>query len=216
MKKRNLSLLLALVLLLGLLAAPASAVAAGTVSGLRVVSTNDPYKVELLDAAGQPAKDAVLLADQTTVVYRDAVKFKLTCPTTSSSYKLTVALTGGDVPTVDNIAYIDQKAGSDTEFVIYPMTPTGNTTYSVRISETGAALQEVAQVAYCSGTPAGYKLGDVDGDGWVNIQDAIRILQELVEQEPRMNEAEKKRGDLNGDSKLDISDAVKLLQMLVA
>ena len=58
------------------------------------------------------------------------------------------------------------------------------------------------------------KLGDVNSDGYVNINDVTAIQRELAELED-LNEVQELAADVNGDGVLDISDATTL-QMYLA
>lgn len=63
-------------------------------------------------------------------------------------------------------------------------------------------------------TVAGAK-GDVDGDGNIDVSDAVAVLTEYARiaagNEAQFNPAQKKSADVNGDGMIDVSDAVGIL-----
>ncbi|SHJ92524.1 SpoIID/LytB domain protein [Anaerobranca californiensis DSM 14826] len=59
-----------------------------------------------------------------------------------------------------------------------------------------------------------YKYGDVNGDGVVNVSDAIIILKYIVGDHPK-SDLLYAAGDVNGDGRIDVSDAILILQRTV-
>ncbi|SES82339.1 SpoIID/LytB domain-containing protein [Anaerobranca gottschalkii] len=59
-----------------------------------------------------------------------------------------------------------------------------------------------------------HKFGDVNGDGNVNVSDAIIILRYIVGDYPK-SDLLYKVGDVNGDGRIDVSDAILILQKTV-
>ncbi|MBW3622211.1 MAG: dockerin type I repeat-containing protein [Armatimonadetes bacterium] len=76
-----------------------------------------------------------------------------------------------------------------------------------------AALAGKTDPPTTGGTPTGKK-GDVNGDGNVNVADAILILKSSVGA-LALTADQTARSDLNGDSKVDVLDAVKILRVAV-
>lgn len=57
---------------------------------------------------------------------------------------------------------------------------------------------------------SGYKLGDVNGDGTVDIEDAVMVIGH-VNGSKALSGAESKRADVDGNSNIDIEDAVAII-----
>ena len=67
--------------------------------------------------------------------------------------------------------------------------------------------------AYCKVTvEANALLGDVNGDGVVNLSDAITLLNKVTAAE----EIDASVGDVNGDGTVNLQDAIKLLNMITS
>jgi hypothetical protein len=58
-----------------------------------------------------------------------------------------------------------------------------------------------------------FLLGDVNGDGFVNISDAVCLVNYILGQNPNpfVNEA----ADINSDSEINISDVVALVGLIL-
>ena len=67
--------------------------------------------------------------------------------------------------------------------------------------------------AYCKVTvEANALLGDVNGDGVVNLSDAITLLNKVTAAE----EIDASVGDVNGDGTVNLQDVIKLLNMITS
>ena len=55
-------------------------------------------------------------------------------------------------------------------------------------------------------------LGDINGDGVVNLSDAITLLNKVTAAE----EIDASVGDVNGDGTVNLQDAIKLLNMITS
>lgn len=62
--------------------------------------------------------------------------------------------------------------------------------------------------------PAAVTKGDIDGNGKINSQDALMVLQHSVSV-ITLNSTQKKAADMNGDSKINSSDALAILMIAV-
>ena len=118
------------------------------------------------------------------------------------------------MPTSSNIKYIDQGTAAATatagngsvEFSVYPQ---NHTNAVVRIIS--ANVNE-----YVAAVKLDYRKGDANGDGKINITDAVRVLRYIVDSESTTDGTlVRMAADMNGDGKINIADAAAILQMLV-
>jgi hypothetical protein len=58
------------------------------------------------------------------------------------------------------------------------------------------------------------KTGDVNGDGEINVIDAVMTLKHIVGTAP-LDAAQSARADMNGDGSVDVADAVLILKTAV-
>lgn len=156
--------------------------------------------------------------------YTGAVQFDLTTTqglTNGSQYLVLMLKDDGKntVPTAENIYYINQKAAADGKLAftnaggdsVYPMDLV-NGTYSIYIVGDGKSFD--ATKADASFTyEAGYTLGDVDGNGKVNINDALELLNFLAEKTV-LEGNNLKAADVDKTGAVNINDALKLLNYL--
>lgn len=147
--------------------------------------------------------------------YADASAFTLSCPAGTSGEQTLVLLLAGDsrVPTADNLQYIDQQAGEGSiSFTLKPKELTAGTSYSVYLSTTSKAVTKVASFQY--GEKPAYTLGDVNGDGRINADDAVLVLRYAVEL-TEFNETQKLAADVSKDGRINADDAVLILRFAV-
>ena len=146
------------ILCVGTLAAEAST------SGVYDVKTSTGYTL-----TPQTADQETITPTPVTInggsqnLYANAERFTLTGPSTNGNQYLVLALSGdSDVPTQDNIVYIDQTGATSTTvtFNVYPSALTSGATYNVYMVGTGAgeSYKKVASFTYY----APYILGDVN------------------------------------------------------
>lgn len=150
--------------------------------------------------------------------YENAAKFDVNATGTATSQYLLLVLRDQNVPTERNIVYINQAAaGEDGKLAFtgsdaaYPMTMTSGTYYVYLV---GADKPFTANVPAASFTyEAGYTLGDVDGNGKVNINDALELLNFLAEKTV-LEGNNLKAADVDKTGAVNINDALKLLNYL--
>ena len=123
-------------------------------------------------------------------------------------------------PTSSNIKYIDQGTAAATatagngsvRFSVYPQNYTNAV---VRIISANAAgtLTDVNVAA----VKLNYTLGDANGNGTVEISDAVRVLRYIVNSEHPEEDGTfvEQAADMNGNGTVEVSDVVAILQMLV-
>lgn len=150
--------------------------------------------------------------------YENAAKFDVNATGTATSQYLLLVLRDQNVPTEKNIVYINQAAaGEDGKLAFtgsdaaYPMTMTSGTYYVYLV---GADKPFTASAPAASFTyDAGYTLGDVDGNGKVNINDALELLNFLAEKTV-LEGNNLKAADVDKTGAVNINDALKLLNYL--
>lgn len=148
-------------------------------SGVYDVQTSTGYTLTPQTAGKSDiSASSVTINNAAKQFYANAERFTLTGPSTDGNQYLVLALSGdSDVPTQDNIVYIDQIGAISTTvtFNVYPSALTSGATYNVYMVGTGAdeAYKQVASFTYY----APYVLGDVDNNGTINTLDALQVLQ---------------------------------------
>lgn len=163
------------------------------------------------------AEGAEITAD-TNGKYENAVKFDVNATGTKGSQYLLLVLRDQNVPTEQNIVYINQAAaGEDGKLVFtgsdaaYPMTMTSGNYYVYLVGD-GKEFSASAPAASFT-YEAGYTLGDVDGNGKVNINDALELLNFLAEKTV-LEGNNLKAADVDKTGAVNINDALKLLNYL--
>lgn len=198
------------ILCVGTLAAEAST------SGVYDVKTSTGYTLTPQTAGKSDiSASSVTINNAEKQFYANAERFTLTGPSTNGNQYLVLALSGdSDVPTQDNIVYIDQIGAISTTvtFNVYPSALTSGATYNVYMVGTGAdeAYKQVASFTYY----APYVLGDCDGEKGIDIRDATAMLNHIV-----MNKLLEGNNliaaDVTKDGKVDINDVSRLLNYIV-
>ena len=201
------------ILCVGTLAAEAST------SGVYDVKTSTGYTL-----TPQTADQETITPTPVTInggsqnLYANAERFTLTGPSTNGNQYLVLALSGdSDVPTQDNIVYIDQTGATSTTvtFNVYPSALTSGATYNVYMVGTGAgeSYKKVASLTYY----APYVLGDADQDQRVTSADASLILQYVAQLAPLEGNAfdAAKGGDGKTVSSADASLILQYVAQLI-
>lgn len=147
--------------------------------------------------------------------YAGADTFKLNCTGLTGAYSLVLLLDDNSgVPTSGNIQYIDQVTVTDGEakFTLKPKALKEGT-YNIYISTTDEALKVVATFKY--GTKPERVLGDVTGEGTINVSDALLALKIAVGSIESPTDAQKVAADVNLDGNVNVSDALLILKFVV-
>lgn len=182
-------------------------------SGVYDVQTSTGYTLTPQTAGKSDiSASSVTINNAEKQFYANAERFTLTGPSTDGNQYLVLALSGdSDVPTQDNIVYIDQIGAISTTvtFNVYPSALTSGATYNVYMVGTGAdeAYKQVASFTYY----APYVLGDVNSDGKIEAVDALRVLRFLADQ-VELSSTEKLAADVNRDTKIEAVDALRILR----
>ena len=199
------------ILLAGVLAAllcvTAFAADAPTKSGIYDLNPTGGYTLEVADIKAE----TVTIDEKACSFYPDAVKLTLKSTADMSGYKLVMAQSTDAMPTADNLVYIDQSESTEgkVNFLIYPK-QLASGTYYIYLSTSGSAREQIATFKYYQS----YKLGDINGDTAINIQDAVELLQHCVGSKVLTGRA-LLAADANKDNAVNIQDAVVLLQHCV-
>lgn len=147
--------------------------------------------------------------------YAGADTFKLNCTGLTGAYSLVLLLDDNSgVPTSGNIQYIDQVTVTDgaAKFTLKPKALKEGT-YYIFVSTTDEALKVVATFKY--GTKPERVLGDVTGEGTINVSDALLALKIAVGSIESPTDAQKVAADVNLDGNVNVSDALLILKFVV-
>ena len=147
--------------------------------------------------------------------YAGADTFELNCTGLTGEYSLVLLLAGDSkVPTSSNIQYIDQLTVTNgtAKFTLKPKALKEGT-YYIFVSTTDEALKVVATFKY--GTKPERVLGDVTGEGTINVSDALLALKIAVGSIESPTDAQKVAADVNLDGNVNVSDALLILKFVV-
>ena len=189
--------------------------AAPTTGGIYNVQASGAT-VKALDADGNTVKATTgVEIDGATYndFYADAVKLEVTVSDAKDGdYYLVIAQTDDEVPTEDNIVYIDQTTAADGKavFTVYPNGLDSKVTYHVFVSSTSGARTEILSFNYYQA----YTLGDADSNDLVELNDAIVIMRYLVDLET-FDEKQKLAANVDGVEGISLNDAVVIMRYLV-
>ena len=123
-------------------------------------------------------------------------------------------------PTSSNIKYIDQGTAAATatagngsvRFSVYPQ---NHTNAVVRIISVNAATNKVTDENIAA-VKLNYTLGDANGNGTVEISDAVRVLRYIVNSEHPEEDGTfvEQAADMNGNGTVEVGDVVAILKAL--
>lgn len=124
------------------------------------------------------------------------------------------------MPTAENIKYIDQGTAAATatagkgsvSFGVYPQNYTNAV---VRIISVNAATNKVTDENIAA-VKLNYTLGDANGNGTVEISDAVRVLRYIVNSEHPEEDGTfvEQAADMNGNGTVEVGDVVAILKAL--
>ena len=206
MKKgtRRLALGLALILLLG------TAAMAANVNYVENTGSN------LLTAALDGKCTLTADGDRLTVIYQDTEKIKSGDEILVLMEKTDAVTDDTAIPAArlneDTITYIDQLSVTATdgkiEFTLLPSQLSGAVIYL-----SGGGFEKLTPVGL---TKVAYLRGDADGNGKVNVADALSVLEYAVRGPSGNTIFNIQAADMNGDGKINVSDALSVLQLAVS
>lgn len=121
-------------------------------------------------------------------------------------------------PTSSNIKYIDQsvaKATAGNGSVRFSVYPQNHTNAVVRIISVNAATNKVTDENIAA-VKLNYTLGDANGNGTVEISDAVRVLRYIVNSEHPEEDGTfvEQAADMNGNGTVEVGDVVAILKAL--
>ena len=121
-------------------------------------------------------------------------------------------------PTTENIKYIDQsvaKATAGNGSVSFSVYPQNHTSALVRIISVNAATNKVTDENIAA-VKLNYTLGDANGNGTVEISDAVRVLRYIVNSEHPEEDGTfvEQAADMNGNGTVEVGDVVAILKAL--
>lgn len=170
------------------------------------------------------AEGAEITAD-TNGKYENAVKFDVNATGTATSQYLLLVLRDQNVPTEQNIVYINQAAaGEDGKLAFtgsdaaYPMTMTSGTYYVYLV---GADKPFTANAPAASFTyDAGYELGNVltgEGEENININDAMEVIYHIVGRRTLSETQQMAANVVRGENEegININDAMQIIYYIV-
>ncbi len=122
-------------------------------------------------------------------------------------------------PTSSNIKYIDQGTAAATatagkgsvSFGVYPQNYTNAVVRIISVNAAGT-LTDVNVAA----VKLNYTLGDANGNGTVEISDAVRVLRYIVNSEHPEEDGTfvEQAADMNGNGTVEVGDVVAILKAL--
>ena len=207
--------ILSALLCVGALAADSESVKGGIYN----ISENTDVTLTPKDASGSsiPAgTDTSISGDY----YANAVKFDVKAEKLAENQQYLLLVLKGDasgtapsVPMADNIAYIDQMAAQNgsVSFTAYPKELTKGTyhVYLVGAGKPFAAENPAATFQY----DKKYKLGDVDGNNNLSVNDALFVLQAIAHTRTLEGTA-KLAADADKNGNVSVNDALFILQAI--
>lgn len=157
--------------------------------------------------------------------YENAAKFDVNATGTEASQYLLLVLRDQNVPTEQNIVYINQAAagangaisftGSDAA---YPMTMTSGTYYVYLVGDGKefSANAPAARFTY----DAGYELGNVltgEGEENININDAMEVIYHIVGRRTLSETQQMAANVVRGENEegININDAMQIIYYIV-
>jgi hypothetical protein len=107
--------------------------------------------------------------------------------------------------TENSILYIDQTAADATGSITFQVYPSSVQDSIILITSTNGTV--IAAIV-----DAKYILGDLTGDGIINVADAMVLLQYVAKVQTSLTQTQLKAAELNGVAGVDVGDAMILLQ----
>lgn len=159
------------------------------------------------------SEDIIVSAEFVLNAQTDTAVPKIT-DTKAQIYTDRVTLSWDKVSTAEGYnVYVDGKKVNDKPITENTYVIKGlkkNTSYKVNVTSItdGSESEKSADISLATGNTV---LGDLSGDGKVNIIDAMRIFHYVS---GRNKNAEVIKGDINGDGKINIIDAMKIIHFI--
>lgn len=157
--------------------------------------------------------------------YENAVKFDVNATGTQGSQYLLLVLRDQNVPTEQNIVYINQAAaGEDGNLAFtgsdaaYPMTMTSGTYYVYLVGDGKSFDATKADASFTY--DAGYELGNVltgEGEENININDAMEVIYHIVGRRTLSETQQMAANVVRGENEegININDAMQIIYYIV-
>ncbi|WP_207646966.1 leucine-rich repeat protein, partial [Ruminococcus albus] len=150
-------------------------------------------KLEILSAGGK------VISDKITLAYKGK-NYSFGCKQTTASGAeaadtLTWSSSEVEVATIDDTGKVTFKSK-------------GTTTITVK-NANGTAVASITLIIADEGGIDDFKLGDVNGDGVINVTDITKVAAH-VKGKKLLDAAAQKRADVNNDGKINVSDISKI------
>lgn len=188
-------------------------------------STNVTYQAFTATGTTAITSTAKTFTDGTTTVtctnfYADAVKLKVTYAVAATgNFYLVRAQNASGTPTEGNLVYIDQvtATAASVEFTVYPKDLVAGSSYYVYMTTNGtdanlSADKPIIQFKYY----APYKLGDVNDDKVINIDDAMAIINHIVQKPGEILTGNNLlAADVTNSNGVNIDDAMEIINYIV-
>ena len=196
-----------------------------TALSIGALAADEPVKGGIYNISGSGATLIPQTEDETAIpvgkdgntegYYANAVRMgvKATGLESGKQYLLLV-LSGESAPTEDNIAYIDQAAAGADGSISFNAYPSALTTGTYRVYIVGGSRAFSAGPAATFQVDQKYKTGDANGNGTVEIDDALAILNHIVKR-AELQGANRLAADVVPDGEITIDDALKILNFIV-
>lgn len=143
--------------------------------------------------------------------YPNAEKVRVIATAVDESFYLIMAQNNQEVPTQDNLVYIDQQTGAEqtATFTVYPSSLVSDQEYFIYISSsaTGGERTQIASFKYYQP----YILGDVDRDNVISTNDALVVLR-VVAHLDTLEGTASMAADADKDGIISTNDALYILQ----
>ncbi len=159
--------------------------------------------------------DATVKANTTITYEAEAVKFSVDhVGVANGQYLILVLLGDAEIPTVENILYVNQVAADSEGNVSFA------TVYPKEIDESNiylasAGLSGLTKIGHIKPAKPKYTPGDVNNDGKINMADVTAIRKYLISSDLyplTISEA----ADVNGDGKINMADVTAIRKYLIS
>ncbi|EXM40101.1 hypothetical protein RASY3_05670 [Ruminococcus albus SY3] len=150
-------------------------------------------KLEILTSGGKVISDKITLAAKSKN-YTFGCK-QTTASGAEASDTLTWSSSDVEVATIDDTGKVTFKS-------------MGTTTITVK-NANGTAIDSITLTIAEEGDVDDFMLGDVNGDGKINVNDITKVAAH-VKGKKILDESAKKRADVNGDGKINVNDITKI------
>lgn len=213
------SALLALMLLLSVTVLAADPPKEAGIYDLVLESDYADIPVKVLLATQDGAADSGIAAEEAEIdggavqFYPGGVKvwFELEVP---EGFNLVLGLNEDDVPTEQNIEYIDQQTTVDGKvaFTVYPKSESGTVIVKLANAE---GVKEVLRFGMYQAYTLGNVTEPIQGDTDIDVQDALWVLQNYAgnrDFDANQKLAANVTAPVQGDTDIDVQDALWILQ----